>query len=60
VIDRKGESFFSWSNGNIIGDHVVISGEDVYLLDLNAVPRVGKGYYDFLKELGLYVPQGYL
>lgn len=51
VIARKGEDFFSWVHGNIIGDHIIVSGEDIYLLDLNAVPRAGKGYHDFLRAL---------
>lgn len=51
AISRKGENFFSWVHGNIIGDHLVVSGEDIYLLDLNAVPRAGKGYHDFLRAL---------
>lgn len=50
-INRKGEEFFQWVHGNIIGDHIVVSGEDFYLLDLNAVPRAGKGYHDFLRAL---------
>lgn len=51
VISRKGEDFFSWVHGNIIGDHLIVSGEDIYLLDLNAVPRAGRGYHDFLRAL---------
>lgn len=51
VIARKGEDFFDWAHGNIIGDHVIVSGEDIYLIDLNAVPRAGKGYHDFLRAL---------
>jgi len=51
VIARKGEDFFSWVHGNIIGDHIIVSGEDIYLIDLNAVPRAGKGYHDFLRAL---------
>lgn len=51
VIARKGEKFFGWVHGNIIGDHIVISGKDVYLLDLNAVPRAGRDYHDFLRAL---------
>jgi hypothetical protein len=51
VINRKGENFFGWVHGNVIGDHILISGEDIYLLDLNAVPRAGRGYHDFLRAL---------
>ncbi len=51
VINQKGKEFFIWSHGNIIGDHLIVSGKDIYLLDLNAVPRVGRGYYDFLHAL---------
>ena len=51
AIARKGEAFFGWSHGNIIGDHVFVSGKDLYLLDLNAVPRAGRGYHDFLRAL---------
>lgn len=51
VIERKGEEFFQWVHGNIIGDHLIVSGEDIYLLDLNAVPRAGRGYHDFLRAL---------
>jgi hypothetical protein len=51
VIAKKSENFFSWVHGNIIGDHIVISGKNIYLLDLNAVPRAGRGYHDFLRAL---------
>ena len=51
TISRKGKNFFGWVHGNIIGDHIIVSGEDVYLLDLNAVPRAGRGYHDFLRSL---------
>ncbi len=51
VIVKNSENFFGWVHGNIIGDHIVIAGEDVYLLDLNAVPRAGRGYHDFLRAL---------
>lgn len=51
VIARKGENFFGWVHGNVIGDHILVSGEDIYLLDLNAVPRAGRGYHDFLRAL---------
>ncbi len=51
VINRKGKNFFGWVHGNIIGDHILVSGEDIYLIDLNAVPRAGRGYHDFLRAL---------
>ena len=51
VIDQKGEEFFSWVHGNIIGDHLIVSGEDIYLLDLDVGSRAGRGYYDFLRAL---------
>lgn len=51
VIIEKGKDFFGWVHGNIIGDHVIVSGENIYLIDLAAVPRVGNGYYDFLRAL---------
>lgn len=50
-ISEKGEAFFGWAHGNIIGDHIIVSGDDLYLLDPNAVSRVGRGYYDFLRAL---------
>ncbi len=51
IISKKEENFFGWVHGNIIGDHVIISEKDMYLLDLNAVPRIGGEYYDFLRAL---------
>lgn len=51
AVAQKGENFFGWAHGNIIGDHIIVSGKDNYLLDLNAVPRAGKGYHDFLRAL---------
>lgn len=51
VIGRKGEEFFQWAHGNIIGDHLIVSGENIYLLDLNSAPRAGRGYHDFLRAL---------
>ncbi|MEA2006882.1 MAG: hypothetical protein U9O20_01850 [Patescibacteria group bacterium] len=51
VIARKGKDFFGWFHGNVIGDHIIISGGDIYLVDLNAVPRAGRGYHDFLRAL---------
>ena len=52
VIQKKGEKFFGWSHGNIIGDHIKISGSgDVYLFDLHIAPRAGRNYYDFLRAL---------
>ncbi len=51
AIAKKGENFFDWVHGNIIGDHIIVVGEDTYLLDLSAVPRAGRGYHDFLRAL---------
>jgi len=51
VINEKEEEFFGWAHGNIIGDHIIVSDEELYLLDLNIVPRVGRGYYDFLRAI---------
>lgn len=51
VISQKGEEFFSWAHGNVIGDHLIVDGEDIFLLDLNAVPRAGRCYHDFLRAL---------
>lgn len=51
AISQKGENFFGWVHGNIIGDHIIVSGDGAYLVDLNAVPRAGRGYHDFLRAL---------
>jgi hypothetical protein len=51
VVRSKGEDAFGWAHGNITGEHIIVAGDDMYLLDLAAVPRVGKGYYDFLRAL---------
>ncbi|MDH4330329.1 MAG: hypothetical protein OEV93_02135 [Candidatus Moranbacteria bacterium] len=51
MIDKKGEEAFGWSHGNIIGDHIIVDGDDFFLLDLAVVPRIGKGYYDFLRAM---------
>lgn len=51
VIARKGENFFTWAHGNIIGDHVIVGNGKPILIDLEAVPWVGRGYYDFLRAL---------
>jgi len=52
VIKQKGEKFFGWFHGNIIGDHVKIANDgSFYLLDLHIVPRAGRNYYDFLRAL---------
>lgn len=52
AIERKGENFFDYAHGNVIGDHIFI-GEDkiLYLLGMRIVSRPGKGYYDFLRSL---------
>ncbi len=51
IVREKGEQFFGWMHGNIIGDHIIVSGDDLYLLDLAMNARVGRGYYDFLRAL---------
>lgn len=52
VIEKKGEDFFGYAHGNIIGDHIYV-GEDktLYLLGMRIIPRPGRGYYDFLRAL---------
>jgi hypothetical protein len=52
VVNKKGENFFGYFHGNVIGDHIYV-GEDktFYLLGMRIVPRPGKGYYDFLRIL---------
>jgi len=50
-VENKGEEFFGWAHGNIIGDHVVANKKGEYLLDLEILPRPGKNYYDFLRSL---------
>lgn len=55
IIAQKGEEFFGWSHGNIIGDHIIIRDGVPYLLDLEAVPRPGRGYYDFLRSLDFMI-----
>lgn len=51
IVARKGEDFFAWVHGNIIGDHVIMKDDLPYLLDLESVPWVGRGYYDLLRAL---------
>ncbi|MBD3299904.1 MAG: hypothetical protein GF347_00980 [Candidatus Moranbacteria bacterium] len=53
IIKQKGSNFFGYFEGNIIGDHIFIEKEtkDVYLAGMRIVPRIGKGYYDFLRSL---------
>lgn len=49
---RKGDGFFGWAHGNVIGNHVFIgSDQEIYLLGMRIVPRPGRGYYDFLRAL---------
>lgn len=56
IIDRKGERAFEWCHGNVIGDHVIVSEDgDMYLLDLNVVPRFGRGYHDFLRAIDFMI-----
>lgn len=52
VIQKKGEGFFGYCHGNVIGDHIYV-GEDktLYLLGMRIVPRPGKDHYDFLRTL---------
>lgn len=51
-IDKKGERFFGYFHGNVIGDHVYVDEEkNLYLLSMQIVPRPGRGYYDFLRTL---------
>lgn len=52
VIRKRGEDFFGYAHGNIIGDHIYV-GEDktLYLFGIRVVPRPGRGYYDFLRAL---------
>jgi len=51
-LKEKAESeFFGFSHGNIIGDHIILSGDDIYLLDMHIAYRAGKGYLDFLRAL---------
>lgn len=54
-IAEKGEFFFEISHGNVIGDHVIFSGKTPYLLDLNAVPRIGRGYHDFIRAIDFMI-----
>ncbi len=52
AIERKGESFFGYAHGNVIGDHIFIGKDkDLYLFGMRIVPRPGKGCYDFLRTL---------
>lgn len=52
VIQKRGEYFFGYAHGNIIGDHIYI-GEDktLYLFGMRVVSRPAGGYYDFLRAL---------
>ena len=58
-IKEKGEEFFGYAEGNVIGDHVFIEKSEskdkeqrrVYLAGMRIVPRIGKGYYDFIRAL---------
>jgi hypothetical protein len=49
------ENFFSWVHGNTIGDHIIISDNQVYLIDLSAEPRAGGQYYDFLRSIDFMI-----
>jgi len=52
AIQKRGEDFFGYFHGNVLGDHIYI-GEDktLYFLGMRIIPRPGKGYYDFLRAL---------
>ena len=51
IIDKKGKDFLGWAHGNIIGDHIIVNENVFHLLDLAIKPRVGRGYYDWLRAL---------
>lgn len=52
MIQKKGENFFGYAHGNIIGDHIYVGDDNVlYLLGMRIVPRLGENYYDFLRAL---------
>lgn len=52
IINKRGEDFFGYAHGNVIGDHIYVSEEkNLYLLGMRILPRPGRGYYDFLRAL---------
>lgn len=53
VIARRGERFFTWGHGDIIGDHAILRDGMPYLLDPDVVPCAGRGYHDFLRALSM-------
>ena len=56
AVQKKGEEFFGYSHGNVIGDHIYVSdGKMLYLLGMRIVPRPGKEYYDFLRTLDWFI-----
>ncbi len=53
-IKEKGKEIFGYAEGNVIGDHIFIKkGEEkkIYLAGMRIVPRIGRGYYDFVRAL---------
>lgn len=56
IIAVRKNSFFGWCHGNIIGDHLIVRNNEIYLLDLAMVPRPGgNSYYDFLRSLDFMI-----
>lgn len=52
VIQKRGEDFFGYVHGNIIGDHIYVGeNKTLYLLGMRVISRPGRGYYDFLRAL---------
>jgi hypothetical protein len=52
VIGKRGEEFFDYFHGNVIGDHIFVgSDKTLFLLGMRITPKPGKGYYDFLRIL---------
>lgn len=52
IIESRGDNFFGFAHGNIIGDHIVVTKKkEIYLLDLTAELKPGWQYYDFLRAL---------
>lgn len=56
AIEQKGDEFFGYAHGNIIGDHILIGNDGtIYLFGMRIVLRPGKGYYDFLRALDWFL-----
>lgn len=52
LIAKKRDDTFGLVHGNVIGDHIFITeNKTPYLLGMRIVPKIGKGYYDFLRSL---------